>query len=289
MSGTLLSLGHGYCAQALARHLLARGWRVVGTTRDPVRAEHFRRDGVEPLLWPQHSLLPWLQQASHVLVSMPPAEEGDPILARHRDELLAASVSWLGYLSATSVYGDHAGAWVDENTATTPTTARGRTRLAAEQAWQALPLPVHVFRLAGLYGPGRNALVSLRTGQARHIVRPGLVFSRVHVDDVAQVLLASMQRPQPGAVYNVADDEPAAPDQVVLHAADLLGLPPPPAEAWETAAMTPMLRSFYSESKRVGNARLRDVLGVTLRYPSYREGLAALLEGEAETEHQRES
>lgn len=281
MSGTLLCLGHGYCAQVLARRLLSRGWRVIGSTRDPERLPMLRADGIDPVVWPAEALAPLLDQATHVLVSIAPGPDGDPVLARHGEELAAARPKWLGYLSATSVYGDHAGAWVDEDTPATPGTARGRARLDAEQAWRSLALAVHVFRLAGIYGPRRNPFAALRDGSARRIVKPGHVFSRIHVDDVAQVLDASIQRPEPGAIYNVADDQPTPSDEVIEYAASLLGLPAPPAEHWNQAGMSAMQRSFYAESKRVRNDRLRRVLGVALAYPSYREGLAALLASEA--------
>ncbi|MFN3647149.1 MAG: SDR family oxidoreductase [Gemmobacter sp.] len=278
---TLLSLGHGYCAQALARLLVPQGWQVIGTTRDPARARAFAAQGVEPLTWPVESLAPALARATHVLQSMAPDAAGDPVLARHAAELAEARPEWVGYLSTTGVYGDHQGGWVDETTPLTPTTARGRARVEAERAWQALGLPLHIFRLAGIYGPGRGPFEKLRNGTARRIVKPGQVFSRIHVADIAQVLAASIRHPDPGAIYNVCDDDPAPPEDVLSHAAALLGLPPPPEEPWETAEMTPMARSFYAESKRVRNDRIKRDLGIRLQFPDYRSGLRALLaEGE---------
>lgn len=274
---TLLSLGHGYCAQALAHVLIAQGWRVIGTTRDPDRARAMEAEGVEPLLWPVESLAPTLAAATHVLQSMAPGAAGDPVLARHAAELAEARPAWVGYLSTTGVYGDHLGGWVDEDAPLAPTTARGQARVDAEAAWQALGLPLHIFRLAGIYGPGRGPFEKVRNGTARRIIKPGQVFSRIHVVDIAQVLAASIARPDPGAVYNVCDDDPAPPEDVLAHAAELLGLPPPPAEDWETADMTPMARSFYAESKRVRNDRIKRDLGVRLLYPDYRSGLRALL------------
>lgn len=274
---TLLSLGHGYCAQALARLLVPQGWRVIGTTRDPARARAMLADGVEPLIWPVPSLAPMLAQASHVLQSMAPDGGGDPVLARHGAELAAAQPDWVGYLSTTGVYGDHQGGWVDETTPLTPATPRGLARVQAEEAWAALGLPLHLFRLAGIYGPGRGPFEKVRNGTARRIVKPGQVFSRTHVDDIARVLAASIARPDPGAVYNVCDDDPAPPEDVLAHAAELLGLPLPPEESWATAEMTPMARSFYAESKRVSNERIKRDLGVRLIYPDYRSGLRALL------------
>ncbi|MEM9755633.1 MAG: NAD-dependent epimerase/dehydratase family protein, partial [Pseudomonadota bacterium] len=178
-------------------------------------------------------------------------------------------------------YGDHAGAWVDETTPLTPATERGRARIAAEAEWMALHrdhgLPVHIFRLAGIYGPGRGPFAKVRRGTARRIIKPGQVFSRTHVEDIVQVLRASIARPNPGAAYNVCDDDPAPPQDVIAHAADLLGLDPPPEVAFEDADLSPMAASFYAESKRVSNARIKSELGVRLRYPDYRAGLAALL------------
>lgn len=274
---TLLSLGHGYSADALARRLIPQGWQVIGTTRDAGKAAALRAAGVEPLIWPVGSLAPALARASHVLVSMAPGPEGDPVLARHREELRQARPDWVGYLSTTGVYGDHQGDWVDETTPLTPATARGLARMRAEAEWQALGLPLHIFRLAGIYGPGRGPFEKVRNGTARRIIKPGQVFSRIHVADIAQVLEASITRPNPGAVYNVCDDDPAPPEDVLAHAASLLGLPPPPEESWDTAELTPMARSFYAESKRVRNARIKDELGVRLIHPDYRSGLAALL------------
>jgi nucleoside-diphosphate-sugar epimerase len=280
---TLLSLGHGYTAQALARRLLPGGWRVIGTSRSPEGASAVAATGAEALVWPGADLGPALADATHLLSSVPPGPEGDPVLAEARDAIAAAAprLAWAGYLSTTAVYGDHAGGWVDEATEPRPTTERGRARLAAEAAWQELAaesgLPLHIFRLAGIYGPGRNPFRKLRDGTARRIVKPGQVFGRIHVDDIAAVLAASIARPRPGAIYNVTDDEPAPPEDVIAHAAQLLGLPPPPAEDWETAGLSPMARSFYAESKRVRNDRIKGELGVHLAFPDYRAGLAALL------------
>lgn len=286
MSGTLLSFGHGYAAQALGRRLIARGWRVIGTTRDPVKAATLAAQGVKPLVWPGADIAPVLAAADHVLVSTAPGPQGDPVLARARDAIAAAAghLHWLGYLSTTGVYGDRQGGWVDETTPPIPSTARGQARLDAERAWLALAaetgLPLHIFRLAGIYGPGRGPFAKLRAGSARRIVKPGQVFSRIHVEDIATVLEASIARPRPGAVYNVCDDEAAPPEDVIAHAAGLLGLPVPPAEPVETAEMSAMARSFYAESKRVRNDLLRRELGVTLAYPNYRAGLSAVLAAE---------
>lgn len=273
---TLLSIGHGYSAQALARLLIPQGWVVIGTTRSADRARAFAAEGVEPLLLPG-TLAPALARASHVLTSVAPDASGDPILRDHAAELRAARPEWVGYLSTTAVYGDHEGGWVSEDTPLTPATPRGQARVAAETAWGALGLPVHIFRLAGIYGPGRGPFEKVRDGTARRIIKPGQVFSRIHVDDIAQVLAASMQHPRPGSVYNLCDDDPAPPEDVIAHAAELLCLPLPPAIPYDQADLTPMARSFYAESKRVRNDRIKSDLGITLLHPTYRQGLAALL------------
>lgn len=283
MAGVLLSLGHGYSAQALGRLLLPRGWRVIGTTRDPARARALAGAGVQALVWPGTDLAPAFAEATHLLSSVAPGPEGDPVLAGLSALIAEAAprLDWAGYLSTTGVYGDHGGGWVDEETPLAPATRRGEARVAAEAGWQALAarsgLRLHIFRLAGIYGPGRGPFAKLRAGTARRIVKPGQVFSRIHVDDIARVLAASIAQPRPGAIYNVCDDDPAPPEDVIGHAARLLGLPEPPEEAWDEAAMSPMARSFYAESKRVANRLMHEELGVELAYPTYREGLAALL------------
>lgn len=276
MTHTLLSLGHGYSARALARRL-GPGWHVIGTTRNAEKAKALEAEGVEPLVWPGTDLGPALDRATHLLSSVAPDAEGDPALREAQEQIAAARPDWVGYLSTTGVYGDHGGDWVDEDTPLTPSTARGRARVAAEAAWQALGLPLHIFRLAGIYGPGRGPFAKVRAGTARRIVKEGQVFSRIHVDDIAQVLAASIARPDPGAIYNVCDDDPAPPQDVIAEAARLLGLPVPPEVAFEDADLSPMARSFYAESKRVRNDRIKRELGVQLRYPTYREGLTALL------------
>ncbi len=271
---TLLSLGHGYSAAALARHLIPQGWSVIGTSRS--RADALRAEGVEPLLWPG-DLAPALAHASHILISAAPDANGDPFLQAARAQIMAARPDWVGYLSTTSVYGDHQGGWVDEDTPLNPQSLRAVQRVLAERQWLSTGLPVHIFRLAGIYGPGRGPFQKVRDGSARRIVKPGQIFSRIHVEDIARVLAASIAHPAPGTVYNVCDDDPAPPEDVLAEAARLLGLPPPPEVPFDQAEMTPMARSFYSESKRVRNDRIKTALGVELAYPDYRSGLAALL------------
>ncbi|MCC6863694.1 MAG: SDR family oxidoreductase [Rhodobacteraceae bacterium] len=276
---TLLSIGHGYSASALARHLLPQGWRIIGTTRSAAKVEKLRAEGIEPLLLPG-SLENAISQATHILSSVAPDDNGDPILRDHGTELAAAHPEWAGYLSTTAVYGDHQGGWVDETTPLTPTTRRGASRVQAETEWATLGLPLHIFRLAGIYGPGRGPFEKVRDGTAHRIIKPGQIFSRIHVEDIALVLASSIAHPNVGAIYNLCDDDPAPPEDVIGHAATLLGLPLPPAIPYDQADMTPMARSFYAESKRVQNNRIKSELGISLIYPTYREGLAALLADE---------
>lgn len=274
---SLLSLGHGYSAQALADVLLPLGWTVMGTTRNPQTMPKLAEKGVTPLLWPLQDPKAVLQQATHILISMAPDGEGDPALNHLSPYLRDIRPEWVGYLSTTGVYGDHQGAWVDEGTPLTPSTARGKARVAAEAAWQATGLPLHIFRLAGIYGPKRGPFEKVRNGTARRIMKPDQVFSRIHVEDIAQALAASIAKPRAGAIYNLCDDDPAPPEDVLAYAAQLLGLPLPPEVPWDSPQISPMARSFYAESKRVRNDLMKSELGVRLRYPTYHAGLQALL------------
>ena len=280
MTKTLFTFGHGYSANALARLLSPLGWQLFGTTRNADKLDDIAAQGVTPILWPDSDPRPALAQATHLLHSAAPDESGDPVIAEFGSDMaqLAPNLEWVGYLSTTGVYGDHQGGWVDENTPLTPSTKRGHHRVLAERQWQETGLPLHIFRLAGIYGPGRGPFAKVRRGTARRIVKPGQVFSRIHVDDIAQTVLASINRPDPGAIYNVCDDDPAPPQDVLSHAAALLGVSLPPEEDYATAEMTPMARSFYAESKRVRNERIKRELGVSLLYPSYRDGLPALMQ-----------
>lgn len=283
MTHTLLSFGHGYSAQALSRILLPQDWRIIGTTRSEDKAPGLMNTGIEPRIWPGADMIPALNAATHLLISAAPGDAGDPVLAELREEITkrAKQFQWVGYLSTTGVYGDHQGDWVDENTPLTPATKRGIARVKAETEWAAIPdLPLHIFRLAGIYGPGRGPFSKVRNGTARRIIKPGQVFSRTHVADIARVLAASISKPNPGAAYNVCDNDPAPPEDIIAYAAELLGLPIPEAIDFETAEMTPMARSFYAESKKVRNDRIKDELGVKLLYPDYPSGLQALLAAE---------
>lgn len=281
---SLFCFGFGFSAAALANNLSTKGWRITGTTRNAEKqaASRFR-------LLHDHdvdNILDAAAGAAAILISSGPNENGDdPTLARHGEALGAAvaqGCKWIGYLSTTGVYGDHRGAWVDENTPVSPATKRGKARICAEATWRALGGPIHIFRLAGIYGPGRGPFEKIRTGKARCIVKPNQVFSRIHVADIAQVLEASINRPNPGSVYNVCDDEPAPPQDVIAFAADLLNAPGPRESTFDEArtTMSPMAVSFYAENKRVKNDKVKNELGITWRFPNYRVGLEALLQSE---------
>jgi nucleoside-diphosphate-sugar epimerase len=282
----LFCFGLGYSAQCLGSRLAAQGWRVSGTARSAEGAKAiaaagfatFVFDGARPGAGLRHAL----HAATHVLVSVPPDADGDPVLNHHGHDLEAASsVTWIGYLSTIGVYGDHQGAWIDETTPPNPSSQRSRWRLDAEVAWLALGAHsgkrTEIFRLPGIYGPGRSAIDRLREGTAQCIVKPGQVFNRIHVEDIAEALCAGIAGRGAHQIFNVTDDEPAPPQDVVAFAARLLHMPPPPEIAFEAAKLSPMAASFYAENKRVGNARLRRELGVELKFPSYREGLQAIL------------
>ncbi len=282
----LFCFGYGFSASALGELLGPAGWSLAGTCRTPEGCRALAGAGVDaipfsreaPLAHPARSLA----GTTHILLSIPPDAEGDPALDCHGADIAAIEdLEWIGYLSTTGVYGDTGGAWVDERAPLAPTGVRGKRRLEAERGWLALGedhgLAAHVFRLAGIYGPGRNALAAVKRGTAKRIAKPGQVFSRIHVADIAQVLAGSIAKPRAGAIYNVCDDEPAPAADVVAHACALLGVAPPPLTPLEDADLSPMARSFYADSRRVSNDRIKAELGVTLRYPNYRAGLAALL------------
>lgn len=278
MSRRFFLFGLGFSGRVIARHLLAAGWSVAGTTRSGDGAEC---PGVEIHPFDRDHPLPEtvLDGIDAVLSSVPPDSAGDPVMEVMGEALKAHSPAWVGYLSTTGVYGDHGGGRVDETSPVAPTLDRSRRRAAAERVWLDSGLPVHVFRLAGIYGPGRSAIDTVRAGQARRINKPGQVFSRIHVEDIASAVLASLARPHPGGIYNLCDDDAAPPQDVIAHACRLLGVEPPPEVPWEEAEATlsPMARSFYADNKRVDNARMKRDLGVVLKYPSYREGLAAIM------------
>lgn len=284
----LFAFGLGYSALALARRLVSRGWMVTGTTRsNPSPAQvpqGIRMASLSGSKAPE-AFAEGFAGTTHLLLSAGPLETGDPCLAQYQEVILsqAGSLQWIGYLSTTGVYGDHRGGWVTEETRLTPQSPRGQRRVMAERQWQdfgrTVQVPVHIFRLAGIYGPGRSAIDSLRDGSARRIVKPGQVFSRIHVEDIASVLEASIAQGGASSVFNVCDDEAAPPQDVIVYAAKLLGMSPPPEEPFEQAqsTMSEMARSFYAESKRVSNAKLKRLLLPALAYPTYREGLRGCL------------
>ena len=270
----LFCFGMGYSARAFSERL-GPDWSVNGTRRNGETGT-LRFDRGCPLASSAFAGI------THILISVPPDGAGDPVLDLHGGDIAALSgLRWLGYLSTTGVYGTRDGGWVDETAERRPTGERGKRRVAAETAWiglwRQLGVPVHIFRLAGIYGPGRSPFDALRAGIARRIDIRGQVFSRIHVGDAATVLLASIAKPRPGAIYNVCDDEPAAQAEVVAYAAKLLGVEPPPLVPLAEAELSPMAKSFYADNKRVSNALIKQELGVTLAYPDYRAGLAAIL------------
>lgn len=281
----LFCFGYGYTADALVRQLRAAGgWDIVATTRDPAKRDVMEAHKIETHLFSNNYMMPdplqAMMGATHILVSTPPDDQGDPSFRLYGEDVVQLpNVQWVGYLSATNVYGDRSGEWVDETNEAQPTSKRGTRRLRAEQQWASLydryGLPLHIFRLAGIYGPGRSALESVRAGSARRINKPGQAFSRIHVDDIIQTLMASMAKPNPGAVYNIADDYPAASHEVIAYTCELLGKPVPPLLDYASADLAPITMSFYSDNKRVRNDRIKDELGVRLQYPTFREGLLA--------------
>jgi nucleoside-diphosphate-sugar epimerase len=276
----LFVFGLGYTAGHFVARERARFASVTATRQAPAEV-----DGVAMrVLSPDEAdprIAGDLARADAILVSIPPDSGGDPALGSYAEAIAGGPARWIGYLSTIGVYGDQCGAWIDEATLPAPTHQRTRDRVAAEESWLALGArtgkAVQVFRLSGIYGPGRNAFEKLRQGKAQRIVKAGQVFNRIHVDDIATTLAASLARPRPGAIYNVTDDEPAPPQDVTAFAADLAGLPLPPAVDFDTASLSPMARSFYGENKRVRNRLIREELGVRLAYPTYREGLRGLV------------
>jgi nucleoside-diphosphate-sugar epimerase len=279
----LLVLGMGYSAQRFVELHRSRFARIAGTVRSLDKLDPLKMKLVEPLLFDgaaQPDLLNVAREASHVLVSIPPDETGDPALNALGGILKTSeNLRWIGYLSTTAVYGDRGGAWTDETTPVMPQSSRARRRAGAEEAWRALAQKnraVHIFRLSGIYGPGRNALIDLKRGEARRLTKIGQVFNRIHVDDIAAVLAAAIDRPQAGPIFNVADDEPAPSSDVVAFAAGLLGVFPPPLTRIEDADLSDMAKSFWIENKRISARRIKDELEIVFSYPTYREGLRAL-------------
>lgn len=281
----LLCFGMGYTAQALARPLAAAGWHVAGTARSAEAVAQLRGHGFAAFAFDGETASPELEAevaaATHIVTSAPPDARGDPVVRVLGEQLAnAPRLVWAGYLSTVGVYGNTHGGWVDEASEVSGDFDRTRWRIDAELDWlRRLARPgrqAQVFRLAGIYGPGRSAFDSLRSGRAQRIIKPGQVFNRVHVDDIARVLAAAMSGRGVHDIYNVADDEPAPPQDVISYAADLMGIAPPPEVAFDEAQLSPMARSFYESNRRVSNARLNGDLGVSLKYPNFREGLRGI-------------
>ncbi len=275
----LFVFGFGYTSQRAVDLFGGTFDSVCGTVRGADKRDALRGRGIDALLFDEVApLRTRLAAAEIILVSVPPGRSGDPVLAAYSRQIAASQARRVIYLSTIGVYGNHDGAWIDEDTPPAPQVERAKTRIAAEQEWRDLVGDrLSILRLAGIYGPGRSPLKKVRNGTARRIVKPGQVFNRIHVDDAARAVIAAIAYRQGGA-WNVCDDEPAPPQDVVAYAASLLSLPPPPEQDFATAEMTPMARSFYATSNRISNARLKNELGVTLAYPTYREGLQALMQ-----------
>ncbi len=281
----LFIFGLGYSAAAIGSLLRKEGWPITGTLRSPAQFDAIKAQGFVPLLFGDKARVKdALSEATHCLVSVPPSETGDAVLETYESALRSAPrLSWIGYLSTIGVYGGLDGGWADEETPAGPATGRGAARIEAENAWTGLcrerGVPLDIFRLGGIYGPGRSPFERIRAGTARRIVKPGQVFNRIHVADIAQTVVAAMNkgdRLQDVRLFNVTDDEPAPPQDVLLYAAELIGAPPPPEIPFEKADLSPMARSFYAGNKRMRNDKIKRELGIRLFYPTYREGLRDL-------------
>ncbi|MCK5383962.1 MAG: SDR family oxidoreductase [Alphaproteobacteria bacterium] len=295
----LFCFGHGYTCDYLGYELMHAGasrsfpvsWTLAGTTRDPEKKRELSARGIKTYIFDFNTPVPdplyMLRDVTHILISTPPSDLGDTSYLMHAQDIInLPRLEWVGYLSTTGSYGDRNGGWVDETTEPRPTTKRGSRRFRAEEQWLSLyeqhGIPVHIFRLAGIYGLGRSALDSVRSGIARRIDKSGHAFSRVHVEDIVQVLIASMHKPKPGEIYNVCDDCPVPSHEVIDYACRLVGIDSPPLIPFEDADLVPMTRSFYAENKRVRNNKIKNELGITLKYPDYKSGLHGCLEAETQ-------
>jgi nucleoside-diphosphate-sugar epimerase len=280
----LLIFGFGFSGRAVARAARGAGFDVTVTSREP--AAQKPEDGVEIIHFEDAEEA--IAEATHVLASAAPGDRGDPVLARYGAQIAVGNAAWMGYLSTTGVYGNRDGGWVDEDSSPAPQSPRARRRVEAEAAWAEFggQAAVDIFRLAGIYGPGRSMFDDLREGTARRVIKPGHLFGRIHRDDIAHGVLAAMRRNAPVGVqkFNFSDDEPAASADVVVDAARLLGVAPPEPVAYEEAApnMSPMGLSFWAENRKVANAKTKAALGIAWKYPTYREGLRAILAEERE-------
>ena len=280
----LFCFGFGFSSQEVAKTLLRTSeWRVTGTTRNVDKRSRMMETGVEGLIWPGTDITDALSSATHWLISTPPFEGKDPVIQWLENERVDSTwpVEWIGYFSTTAVYGDHQGRWVDENTPVSPATERGRYRAQAEQDWKrmadGLRARLYTFRLAGIYGPGRGPVEQMTKGVKRKIIKDGQYFNRIHVADIAGAVIQSINKPLLHGVYNVCDDKPERPDIIADHVAELLEMTPLEGVRYEKAELSPMARSFYGESKRASNAKLKTFLGYKLKYPDYETGFRALL------------
>lgn len=282
----LFCFGYGYVCSRLADRLRLFGWEVAGTTTDPEKKDRMIEAGIDahlfdatrPLVDPQSAL----EGVTHIVLSVPPGREGGIVYELHGTDIAKLpSLEWAAYLSTTAVYGNRDGQWVDETSPPAPTSQRGSLRLKAENQWQSLfdyhALPIHFFRLAGIYGPGRSALDAVKAGTSRRIDKPGHAFNRIHVDDIVEALIASMNAPKPGEIYNLADDNPASSHEVIEFACRLLDLPIPPLIRYDQTTVAPMVRSFYTDNKRISNKKIKEALGISLLHPDYKSGLTACL------------
>ncbi|MFC3909500.1 SDR family oxidoreductase [Legionella dresdenensis] len=283
MAASFLIFGLGYTARALAPVLEQQGFSIIGTTRNLEKPAAAHLETVTLIDFFDPDIEQHINQASHILVTIPPAAEIGDIVLHHYADLIkrrSTHIQWLGYLSSTGVYGDHQGKWVNENSPCFPESATALARMEAEQRWLSFAdkwhLPLHIFRLAGIYGPGRNALERLVSGKQDSIYKQGHVFSRIHVDDIVSVLLASMTHIHPLSIYNIADDEPAPSHVIDAYAAALLHREPLPLINFEEAALSPRLKEFYSDNRRISNQKIKEELKIKLKYPTFREGLKSI-------------
>ncbi len=288
----LFCFGFGYTCTYLAGLLQSlnengESWIIKGTTRDPEKRDYYKERGIKlylhDTLTPVPELSHRLEDATHILISAPPDKEGDPVFRAYASDITQLpNLEWFGYLSTTGVYGDRDGKLVDETAEVRPSTIRGSRRAHAEEQWNSLHLksglPLHIFRLAGIYGPDRSAIESVEAGIARRIYKEGHVFNRIHVKDIANILVNSMNKPIPGEIFNIADDEPAPSHDVIGYACELMGVEPPPIVDIEKANLAPITMSFYSDNKRVNNGKVKKAFSMELGYPTYREGLVDCLE-----------
>ena len=281
MDLTFLSFGHGYTAQALTPYLNDKGWRVFGTSRTKDNFSNIEKSGATPILWGSNDLRSVIRETALVLSSVSPVNKSDPVIKMYGDDLKenSSQIKWAGYLSTIGVYGDTKGKWVDESSPLKPSTNRGIARVNAEKEWFKYNfLPTHIFRLGGIYGPNRSPFQKCLQGNAVKIIKPGQVFSRMHIRDIVQTLIASISKPKPYSIYNLCDDNPAPPQDVLSYAAKLLSVEQPPTVSFEDADLSEMARSFYAENKRVSNNLIKSELGVNLMYPDYKAGLENLFD-----------